>query len=70
MFVSRATLAYVGLFDAIASGSRIETLGVTNAYVEETNFVGIPIGESHGIIVTRYPTGKVNIGFNGGGLEN
>ena len=69
LFISRrTTLAYVGLFGAIASGSRIETLGVTNADVRGNDRTGILVGQSHGTIVACYTTGKVQSGSNSGGL--
>ena len=69
LFISRrTTLAYVGLFGAIASGSRIETLGVTNADVRGNDRTGILVGQSYGTIVACYTTGKVQSGSNSGGL--
>ena len=69
LFISRrTTLNYVGLFGSIASGSRIETLGVTNADVRGNDRVGILVGQSHGTIVACYTTGKVQSGSNSGGL--
>ena len=64
----RTTLNYVGLFGDIASGSRIETLGVTNADVRGNDRVGILVGESNGTIVACYTAGKVQSGSNSGGL--
>ena len=52
----------------IASGSRIETLGVTNADVHGTDRVGILAGQSYGIIVACYTTGKTKGPTNSGGL--
>ena len=68
LFISRATRAYTGLFGAIASSSRIETLGVLNANVRGVDRIGILIGESQGTVVACYTTGKVKIGSNSGGL--
>ena len=69
LFINRrTTLAYVGLFGAIASGSRIETLGVTNADVRGNDRTGILVGQSYGTIVACYTTGKVQSGSNSGGL--
>ena len=69
LFISRrTTLNYVGLFGVIASGSRIETLGLTNADVRGIDRVGILVGENYGTIVACYTTGKVQSGSNSGGL--
>ena len=67
LFISRSATSYRGLFGAIASGSRIETLGVINADVHGNDRIGILAGQSYGIIVACYTTGKVK-GHNSGGL--
>ena len=68
LFISRSSAAYQGLFGVIASGSRLETLGVTNADVHGTDRVGILVGENYGTIVACYTTGKAKGPSNSGGL--
>ena len=68
LFISRSSAAYQGLFGVIASGSRIETLGVINADVHASDRVGILAGQSYGIIVACYTTGKMKGSANSGGL--
>ena len=68
LFISRSSKTYQGLFGVIASGSRIETLGVINADVHGQDRVGILSGQSYGIIVACYTTGKAKGGANSGGL--
>ncbi len=68
LFISRSSAAYQGLFGVIASGSRIETLGVINADVHASDRVGILAGQSYGIIVACYTTGKMKGSTNSGGL--
>ena len=68
LFISRNSAAYQGLFGVIASGSRIETLGVINADVHASDRVGILAGQSYGIIVACYTTGKMKGSTNSGGL--
>ena len=62
LFISRSAASYQALFGHVASGSRIETLGVTNANITGNNFTGILAGriyDATSAIVACYTTGKV-----------
>ena len=67
LFINNTT-SYRGLFGSIASTSRIETLGVTNANVTGSNFTGILSGSNQGTIIACYTTGKAQGGNRVGGL--
>ena len=60
----------LGLFGEIDSTARIETLGVTNAFVgANANFIGILAGANSGVIIGCYVTGKVqNLASPAGGM--
>ena len=60
----------LGLFGEIDSAARIETLGVTNAFVgTNANFIGILAGANSGTIIGCYVTGKVqNLASPAGGM--
>ena len=76
LFINRPGVAgiYTGLFSWTAAGTRIETLGVTNANVTGNDYVGILAGVSQSTIVACYTTGKATgderigglVGFNTG----
>ena len=68
LFIRRASTGDVGLFSE-TRGSRIETLGVTNADVRGGNNTGILIGDmGGGAVVACYATGKLQGGAQTGGL--
>ena len=58
------------MFGEIDSTARIETLGVTNAFVgTNANFIGILAGANSGVIIGCYVTGKVqNLASPAGGM--
>ena len=60
----------LGMFGEIDSTARIETLGVTNAFVgTNANFIGILAGANSGVIIGCYVTGKVqNLASPAGGM--
>ena len=76
LFINRtgALDFYMGLFGYTGTGTRIETLGVTNANVTGNDYVGILAGVSQTTIVACYTTGKATgdervgglVGFNTG----
>ena len=76
LFINRPGVAgiYTGLFSWTAAGTRIETLGITNANVTGNDYVGILTGVSQSTIVACYTTGKATgdervgglVGFNTG----
>ena len=70
LFINRtSSLAfYIGLFGYTSTGTRIETLGVTNANVTGNDYVGILAGVSQTTIVACYTTGKVTGDERVGGL--
>ena len=59
---------YNGLFGYTGTGTRIETLGVTNANVAGRNYVGILVGINQATIVACYTTGKAQGRDRVGGL--
>ncbi len=70
LYISRPSTNDVGLFGAISSPGRIETLGVINADVTAQYWVGILAGtiRGDGDIVASYTTGEVAGNQNVGGL--
>ena len=66
LFINRS--GRQGLFGAIHSTSRIETLGVTNANVTGGDQTGILVGTNYGKVVACYTTGSVSGGQFVGGL--
>ena len=70
LYISRPSTNDVGLFGAISSPGRIETLGVINADVTARYWVGILAGtiRGDGDIVACYTTGEVAGNQNVGGL--
>ena len=77
LFIKRSIsgTSYLGMFTFVSASGRIETLGLTNAYVgNSAAFTGILAGSSRGAIVGCYVTGKVvsnrgRIGGMVGGLD-
>ena len=66
LFINTPANDDLGLFGS--SASRIETLGVTNAYVRGDEFLGILVGSSYGEIVACYTTGAVTGSRRIGGI--
>ena len=66
LFINTPANDDLGLFGS--SASRIETLGVTNAYVRGDEFLGILVGSSYGEIVACYTTGEVTGSRRIGGI--
>ena len=59
LFINRSTGAYQGLFGGISATSRIESLGVTDASVSASSYVGALTAASRGEIVACWSTGSV-----------
>ena len=59
LFINRSTGTYQGLFGGISSTSRIESLGVTDATVSASSYVGALTAASRGEIVACWSTGTV-----------
>ena len=57
--INRSAGAYQGLFGGISATSRIESLGVTNASVSASSYVGAITAASRGEIVACWSTGSV-----------
>ena len=57
--INRSAGAYQGLFGGISATSRIESLGVTNASVSASSYVGALTAASRGEIVACWSTGSV-----------
>ena len=70
LFINRSNANDQGLFGAIHTTSRVESLGVTNANVTGDSYIGILAGTSYGTIVACYTTGSTTGGSGGstGGL--
>ena len=68
LFINRASTNSIGLFYAVGSAGRVETLGITNADVRGANWTGILAGFSYNDVVACYTTGSVAGGANTGGL--
>ncbi len=70
LFINRQNTNYIGLFGEIESGSRVETLGVTNATITGRQNSAILVGYNRGAaVVACYTTGSVTArGFGSGGL--
>ena len=61
LFINRAlnNTHVIGMFGRTDAKGRIETLGVTNAYVGTHAFIGILVGSNSGTIIGCYVTGSV-----------
>ena len=57
-----------GLFAAVGSGARIEALGITNASVTASDYIGILTANNYGEIVACYTTGTISATDFIGGL--
>ena len=68
LFINRASTNSIGLFYAVGSAGRVETLGITNADVRGAQWTGILAGFSYNDVVACYTTGSVAGGANTGGL--
>ena len=67
LFINRSSTDQ-GLFGALHSTARVEKVGVTNANVTASNYVGILAGDSYGPIYGAYTTGQVTGAQEVGGL--
>ena len=59
LFIKRATTDAVGLFGAVNSGARIESVGVKNAHVHGQNLAGVLVGRLYGPVTTSWVSGEV-----------
>ena len=59
LFIKRTTASSVGLFGAVHSGARIESVGVKDAFVHGQNLVGALVGRLYGPVTTSWVSGEV-----------
>lgn len=68
MFINLPGIGYVGLFSIVGEGGRIENVGVVDADVTATAYIGSLVGVNRGTVSNSYSTGSVS-GINwAGGL--
>jgi The GLUG motif len=71
-------IGYVGLFSILGEGGRIEDVGVVNAEVNSTAYIGCLVGINLGTVSNSYCTGRVKgslfvgglVGYNQGSVSN
>jgi len=78
LFINLPGIGYVGLFSIVGEGGRIEDIGVVNANVTSTAYIGSLVGLNDGTVSNSYSTGSMTgdlwvgglIGVNSGTLSN
>jgi hypothetical protein len=78
MFISLPATGYVGLFSVIGEGGVVQNIGVVNAHVTSTAYIGGLVGLNKGIISNSYSTGSLTgtlwvgglVGQNDGTVSN
>jgi len=68
VFIDLPGIGYVGLFSIVGEGGRVEGLGVLNADVTSTAYVGILAGVNRGTVSYSYSTGSLTGEYYSGGL--
>ena len=68
LFINLPGMGYVGLFSILGEGGRIEDLGVVNAHVNSTAYIGGLVGVNLGTVSNSYSTGSVTGIWSAGGL--
>ena len=68
LFIKRASSDFAGLFGSTSGSARIESVGVENAFVYGSQFVGALAGMNRATVVASYSTGHVRGRYNIGGL--
>jgi hypothetical protein len=68
LFIDLPGIGYVGLFSIVGEGGRIEDIGVVNADVNCTAYVGSLVGVNLGTVSNSYSTGTVTCIWGAGGL--
>jgi len=71
-------IGYVGLFSILGEEGRIEDVGVVNAHVTATAYIGSLVGRNDGTVSDSYSTGSVSgtwfagglVGYNQGTVSN
>ena len=59
LFIKRASTDDMGLFGALNSNARVESLGVKDAYVAGQDWTGIVVGTNHGTVAASWSSGEV-----------
>jgi hypothetical protein len=68
LFIDLPGVGYVGLFSIVGEGGRIEDIGVVNASVNCTAYIGGLVGVNLGTVSNSYSTGSVTGNWSAGGL--
>jgi len=59
LFIKRTSTSGVGLFGAVHTGARIESVGVRDAFVHGQTLVGVLVGRLYGPVTTSWVSGEV-----------
>jgi len=68
LFINLPGIGYVGLFSIVGEGGRIESIGMVNADVTSTAYIGALVGVNRGTVSYSYSTGSLNGALWVGGL--
>ena len=68
VFISLPGIGYVGLFSIVGEGGRVESIGVVDADVTSTAYIGILVGVNRGTVSYSYSTGSLTGEYYSGGL--
>ena len=68
LFIKRTSSDWVGLFGSISGTARIESTGVSNAYVYADEYVGALVGGNRGTVAASWSDGAVRGTYYVGGL--
>ena len=68
LFINLPGIGYVGLFSIVGEGGHIEDIGVVNADVNSTAYIGSLVGVNFGTVSNSYSTGNVTSIWSAGGL--
>jgi len=68
LFIDLPGTGYVGLFSVVGEDGRIENIGVVNADVTSTAYVGALVGVNRGTVSYSYSTGSLTGEYYTGGL--
>jgi hypothetical protein len=68
LFISLPGIGYVGLFSILGEGGRIQDIGMVNAHVNSTAYIGSLVGVNLGTVSNSYSSGSVSCILSAGGL--
>ena len=68
LFISLPGIGYVGLFSILGEGGRIQDIGMVNAHVNSTAYIGCLVGINLGTVSNSYSSGAVTGAWFVGGL--